>query len=69
MWLTSWAMTKDNSDVGNTGHKMSRSNPSKSMVERNKLQEELVGAQPSFQQTLNPSEQTGNVITWPATVF
>lgn len=34
-----------------------------------KLQEELVGAQPSFQQTLNPSEQTGNVITWPATVF
>lgn len=35
MWLTSWAMTKDNSDVGNTGHNMSRSNPGKSVVERN----------------------------------
>lgn len=34
-----------------------------------KLEEELVGTQPSFQQTPNPSEQTGNVITWPATVF
>lgn len=34
-----------------------------------KLEEELVGAQPSFQQTPNPSEQTGNVITWPPTVF
>lgn len=33
-----------------------------------KLQEELVGAWSSFQQTPNPSEQAGNVITWPATV-
>lgn len=34
-----------------------------------KLQEELVGAWPTFQQTPDPSEQAGNVITWPATVF
>lgn len=32
--------------------------------EEAKLQEELVGASPSFQQTPDPSEQAGNVITW-----
>lgn len=34
MWLTSWAGTKDNRHAGNAGHKMSKSNPRKSVVER-----------------------------------
>lgn len=29
MWLTSWAVTKDNRAVGNAGHKMSKNNPRK----------------------------------------